>query len=74
VRNAFVYVLQNYRKHAHDRGQRFDPCSSALWFQGWTVKVENALASPVVTARTWLARWGWRRHGLLDPEERPRGG
>jgi putative transposase len=73
VRNALVYVLQNYRKHGHDRGQRVDPCSSAPWFAGWKSRVATAMSSPVVTARTWLARWGWRRHGLLDFEESPRG-
>jgi putative transposase len=73
VRNALVYVLQNHRKHGHDRGQRVDPCSSALWFQGWKDQVRTTLSSPVVTARTWLGRWGWRRHGLLDPNETPRG-
>lgn len=75
VRNALVYVLQNHRKHGHApaRGQRLDPCSSAQWFEGWTHAVRATLASPVVAARTWLARWGWRRHGLLDPAEAPRG-
>ncbi len=73
VRNALVYVLQNHRKHGHDRGQRLDPCSSARWFQGWRKVVTEAASAPVVTARTWLARWGWRRHGLLDPDEVPRG-
>jgi putative transposase len=74
VRNAYVYVLQNHRKHGRDRGQRVDPCSSAPWFQGWKDRLASVCASPVVTARTWLARWGWRRHGLLDASERPRGG
>jgi putative transposase len=73
VRNALVYVLQNHRKHGHDRGQRLDPCSSARWFEGWKDMVKEAASAPVVTARTWLARWGWRRHGLLDPNEAPRG-
>jgi putative transposase len=75
VRHALVYVLQNHRKHGqHGRGQRIDPCSSALWFQGWKVSLEKPLlSSPVATARTWLARWGWRRHGLIEFVERPRG-
>jgi hypothetical protein len=30
--------------------------------------------SPVARARTWLARVGWRRHGLIDVEEAPRAG
>jgi REP element-mobilizing transposase RayT len=34
VRNAFVYVLQNFRKHCrHSAG--LDPRSSAAWFPGW---------------------------------------
>ncbi len=74
VRNALRYVLQNHRKHVHDCGQRLDPCSSALWFTGWKDRVTTTFSAPVVTARTWLARWGWRRHGLLDPCEVPRGG
>jgi putative transposase len=73
VRNALVYVLQNHRKHGHG-GTRFDRCSSARWFEGWKVRVQTAWSSsPVMTARTWLGRWGWRRHGLLDPTERPSG-
>ncbi len=71
VRNALVYVFQNHRKHGH--AQRLDPCSSARWFDGWRRGVGTiAASSPVLTARTWLARWGWRRHGLLDPDEAPR--
>jgi putative transposase len=72
VRNALVYVFQNHRKHGH--AERIDPCSSARWFDGWRRGVTAIVtSSPVVTARTWLARWGWRRHGLLDPDEVPRG-
>lgn len=68
VRHALVYVLQNWRKHGH-RERGLDPCSSAKRFDGWNgvAAVETAVAK----ARTWLARWGWRRHGLLDPAERP---
>ncbi len=73
VRNALVYVLQNFRKHlAGARG--VDPCSSGPWFTGWRTNVRNvAMSSPVVTARTWLASVGWRRRGgPLDVTERPR--
>ncbi|MCW5890506.1 MAG: transposase [bacterium] len=56
VRNALVYVLQNRRKHGDAEGPRFDPCSSARWFPGWTHRVEAAPTAPVVTARTWLGR------------------
>jgi len=72
VRNALVYVLQNWRKHVPG-ARGFDPCSSAAAFAGWRT-VPRALASaPVVSARTWLASVGWRRYGLLDVREGPRG-
>jgi len=63
----------NRRKHcAGERG--LDPCSSAPWFEGWRQAVTSPHGRPpVVAARTWLAAVGWRRHGLLDIEERPRG-
>ena len=65
VRHCLVYVLLNRRKHCEgERG--LDPCSSALWFDGWREPVAPA-AAPVVRARTWLAAVGWRRHGLIDP-------
>lgn len=86
VRNAMVYVLFNFRKHspASDRTRRasaIDGCSSGLWVDAWTSKslVERlrerrARAGPRPTAlpKTWLARVGWKRHGLLDPREAPK--
>jgi putative transposase len=71
VRNALIYVLNNFKKHI--RGARgLDPCSSAHWFNGWRTATEAVEASPVARACTWLARIGWRRHGLIDVDERPR--
>ena len=72
VRHALVYVLMNIRKHrVGERG--LDRCSSAESFDGWREPVQTASASaPVVRARTWLAAVGWRRHGLLGFDERPR--
>jgi len=72
VRNALVYVLKNRQKHCG--GERdLDPCSSARWFTGWRhAPPRPPGASPVVRARTWLAAVGWRRHGLVDLDERPR--
>jgi hypothetical protein len=74
VRNALVYVLANARKHVP--GMRgMDPRSSARWFDVWRRKVAPTREpSPVATPRTWLARVGWRRHGLIDVEESPRAG
>lgn len=73
VRHALVYVLQNWRKHRRAVGG-FDPCSSAAWFSGWRnpSRQPATTSSPVAMARTWLARWGWRRHGLIDACEAPR--
>ena len=72
VRNAFVYVLQNFRKHLRNAAGT-DPRSSARWFQGWrTIVAAPLTVAPVVEARTWLARVGWRRHGRLDVSEAPR--
>jgi REP element-mobilizing transposase RayT len=72
VRNALVYVLQNARKHLRS-GVGLDPCSSARWCSGWrTIAAQPLAGAPVVAARTWLARVGWRLHGLLDVAEAPR--
>ena len=73
VRNALVYVLNNFRKHL--RGARvLDPYSSARWFDGWRTSATGAVPSPLARAQTWLARKGWRLRGLIDVEERPRFG
>jgi len=76
VRNALAYVLLNARRHAQRvwAGLRIDPASSGRWFDGWrrTQAVPaRARVVPVVAPRTWLLAVGWRRHGLIDPEEIP---
>jgi hypothetical protein len=73
VRNALVYVLHNVRKHL-GIARGLDPCSSAKWFEGWRTVPEGVVGepSPVARARTWLARVGWQRHGLIDVDECPR--
>src|SRR5439155_5808705 len=67
------YVLFNRRKHrATERG--LDPCSSAPWFNGWREPIiAPSGPPPIVPPRTWLAAVGWRRHGLLGTDDRPRG-
>jgi hypothetical protein len=72
VRNGLVYVLMNHQKHSGgERG--LDPCSSALWFTGWRYQMPTPpTRAPVVRARTWLAAVGWRRHGLIGIDDRPR--
>jgi REP element-mobilizing transposase RayT len=84
VRRALAYVLLNARRHLQRhrrtaraaRRARLDPASSARWFDGW--RPEAASCPPeaperreVARPRTWLLRVGWRRHGLVDPEEVP---
>jgi REP element-mobilizing transposase RayT len=87
VRRALGYVLLNARRHFAKRlgsapaAARLDPASSARWFDGWrwmpaagASGVERDGPCEVARARTWLLRMGWRRWGLLDPAEAPRGG
>lgn len=78
VRRALAYVLLNARRHAARvaRGRGIDPCSSGRWFDGWRRQPPGAnpaaaSAPTVASPRTWLLRVGWRRHGLIDPDERP---
>ena len=76
VRNALLYVLQNARKHGSWRARGPDPYSSGPSFDGWKEgvgKVADSSARLLARARTWLLSLGWRRHGLIDPREVPRG-
>jgi REP element-mobilizing transposase RayT len=86
VRNALLYVLANFRKHAkRPVAPGFDPFSSGREFDGWRAVATGAcapragprhhdLAAHVVVAvaKTWLARVGWRSSGLLRLDEAPR--
>lgn len=76
VRNALAYVLLNHRSHmlrigARVAGGSLDCFSSAATLDGW--RGEGAAEPPRVTSspQTWLLRAGWRRRGLLSPDERP---
>ena len=79
VRAALAYVLLNARKHwVERRGAappvRLDEASSGRWFDGWKPRFRAAASHDppeVPRPRTWLLRVGWRRHGLIDPEEVP---
>ena len=76
VRNALVYVIQNARKHGAWRARRPDAYSSGPCFDGWKEARRNPADSSawiLARARTWLLSIGWRRHGLIDPMELPRG-
>jgi REP element-mobilizing transposase RayT len=82
VRHALRYVLLNARKHERDSSRIpagfVDPCSSAPWFDGWRRPSELAFVAgvsprsldpPVISARTWLLRVGWRRAGPIDVDD-----
>jgi hypothetical protein len=78
VRRALAYVLQNARRHLAKLGRALpprdwiDPASSGRWFDGWRGAMPPAHDAPAFAAsRSWLARVGWRRHGLLDSGEVP---
>ena len=72
---ADVYCLNNYKKHQGvTRGApRIDPCSSARWFQGWTmIRTHDDGPRPGAKARTLLLRELWQKHGFIHPGEAPR--
>lgn len=84
VRHALAYVLQNARRHGLVAPPRWlDPCSSALLFKGWCrddyVSEDGARRllyddedRPILAApKSWLLKSGWRRCGLLRPDEVP---
>jgi putative transposase len=74
VRRVLAYVLLNARRR-FVRAAAIDPASSGRWFDGWGGRLAGSGArpadAPVARPMTWLLRWGWRRHGLLDPDETP---
>jgi hypothetical protein len=72
VRHGIVYVLFNFKKHRPADRQRIDPCSSAPWFDGFREPLPRTLDPPLTwPARTWLARTGWRKRGLIRFDEAP---
>ena len=79
VRHALSYVLDNLRRHVKG-ASGLDRCSSSWWFDGWRQAPGAVLAlaggppdrgPPVASARSWLLREGWRRHGLIGVDETP---
>lgn len=77
VRHALAYVLNNARRH-HVHVGGLDPYSSGATFDGWCagavlrgMRLPLPFALPVARARSWLLACGWRRHGLISPDEIP---
>jgi REP element-mobilizing transposase RayT len=71
MRNALVFVLNNWRKHVPG-ARGLDARSSATWFDGWSDGPGGPPApSPIAGARTWLARVGWRRAGPVRVGDAP---
>jgi putative transposase len=72
VHHGIVYVLFNFKKHRPGDRQRIDSCSSAPWFDGFRDPLPRVLDPPPTwEPRTWLARTGWRRHGLIKFDDAP---
>jgi hypothetical protein len=79
VWNALRYALLNARRHGAQAGlplpsDTLDRYSTAPLFDGWSHAVASRppdLDLGVSAPRSWLLRFGWRRHGLLDPNEIP---
>ncbi|MEO7732245.1 MAG: transposase [Kofleriaceae bacterium] len=85
ARHALSYVINNWRKHAEDRGEvtrRWDVdwYSTGAMFAGWKERGRNdfVLRGPpelppmVISApRTWLLRKGWKLHGAISCREVP---
>ncbi len=83
VRHALAYVLLNVRKHWFERfakapPARIDEASSGRWFNGWARAPERPALSDreadepeVAEPRTYFLCTGWRRHGLIRPDEIP---
>ncbi|MGH7337186.1 MAG: transposase, partial [Myxococcota bacterium] len=78
VRNALRYVLLNARKHAAQSGRALsralgmDAASSARWFDGWrNAVIAPGPSPPVGPPRSWLLTIGWKRRGLVGPDEIP---
>ncbi|HEX4338694.1 MAG TPA: transposase [Polyangiaceae bacterium] len=81
VRRTIRYVLRNHLKHAAraSRPPLVDPMSTARYFDGFTTPpfrrardgCNLADDPPVAPPSTWLLRTGWRRLGLIAPNEVP---
>src|SRR5262245_42560495 len=74
VKRALVYLLNNARKHGAWFERAADVFSSGPAFDGWRQRAAESSPPKLLSrARTWLLSVGWRRLGLIDLCELPRG-
>jgi REP element-mobilizing transposase RayT len=84
ARNAISYILNNWRRHGHDRGMEtmfwdVDYYSSGPSFDGWAELDDSPFLFPtpdyprlsVCQPRTWLLRTGWRLAGPISMRDTP---
>lgn len=83
VFNALRYVLLNRKHHATEKkfGKYWlDPYSSAAWFAGWAEAISKhawmvrdlvGTPAPTKPPTVWLLTTGWKKHGLLQFDDRP---
>ena len=82
ARHALSYVINNWRKHAEDRGDvtrrwHIDWYASGAMFPDWKEQglvLRGPAELPPMTVkapRTWLLTTGWRRHGAISCREVP---
>lgn len=84
ARNAISYVLNNWRRHGHDRGMEtmfwdVDYYSSGPSFDGWAELDDSPVLFPtpdyprlsVYRPRTWLLKAGWRKAGPIRMRDTP---
>lgn len=79
IRYCLAYVLNNERRHCYQHGgwlkvaDYIDPCSSGPFFDGWLQDVPrpSGVDPPVVKAKRYPLRKGWRNHGLILVDEIP---
>ena len=75
VRRALAYLLNNWRHHGFDRGDRLDPYATGYAFNGWSdprlERYGDRRLFLLWHPKTWLLSTGWRRHGLIPTWEVP---
>ena len=82
VRRALLYVLRNSHHHERTHGRylppwHYDPCSSALEFDGFALHPEfpppplKARCTTVTPSYSYLLARGWKKHGLIAITEIP---